>query len=335
MRESLFSPQQRSGVLDELASAEFQTDWGTRGKAVNDATYDPNSYASGSVWALATASVASAFWREHRPVTASQIWHALVPWSSLDSPGHMHETLAGDFYHEEIESVPEQTWSSAAFLTTAVEGLFGLRVDGVARHLHFAPHLPPAWDKVTLRGIRVGDSMIALELTQAVGEMTLHLRNEGAAVRMSFEPELPLGARVRSASIDQRESAATLVEHPQDAHAQIAFDLPRGDVVLRIGYSGGIAIVPRDSQPVIGEPSRGAKIVGVSLKDRVYTIQLDRVDAEPVQFELRTPWKIEDVRGATFETRTPSAHSFEIAASSNEQPGYRRSEVVVTFAKAD
>ncbi len=98
LRMGLFSSQQRQSLLDQLASSDFQTDWGTRSKAASDPTYDPNLYASGSVWALGTAAVATAFWAEHRPATALPIWQALVPWTSLDSLGHMHEVLAGDYY---------------------------------------------------------------------------------------------------------------------------------------------------------------------------------------------------------------------------------------------
>ena len=331
--ESLFSAEQRSSVLDELASADFQTDWGTRGKAASDPTYDPNLYASGSVWALATATVARAFWAEHRPTTAFPIWSALVPWSALDSPGHMHETLAGDFYHEEMESVPEQTWSSASLLTAAVRGLLGLRVDGVGRHLKFAPHLPPGWNKITLQHIRVAGSEVALELADSNGEMTLHIRNDGAPVRMSFDPELPLGATLRGARVDGREIAATVAQHPQDTHAHTEFDLPRGDMVLSIGYAGGVAIVPVIPHPVIGNGSRAMKVLGVSLKDRVYTIELDHLAAESTRFELRTPWKIEDVRGAKFAALGPASYRLEVDASpSKGADAYRRSEVIVTFA---
>jgi glycogen debranching enzyme len=85
MGMSLISRARQESVLDQFASADFQTDWGTRGRASSDSTYDPNSYASGSVWATGTASMASAFWADHRPATAFPIWNALVPWSSLDS----------------------------------------------------------------------------------------------------------------------------------------------------------------------------------------------------------------------------------------------------------
>jgi hypothetical protein len=149
---------------------------------------------------------------------------------------------------------------------------------------------------------------------------------------MSFDPELPLGAKVRSAHIGQRAIAPTVAQHPQDTHARLDIDLPRGDVALDIGYSGGVAIVPAAPRPVVGSGSRAMKVVSARLNDRVYTIELDHLASEPLRFELRTPWKIEDVRGATFEVLTPSSYRFEIDAAANERRGsYRRSKVIVTF----
>lgn len=331
--DSLFTNEQRNIVLDQLASSDFQTDWGTRGKASNDPTYDPNSYASGSVWALATAAVANAFWAEHRPATAFPIWSALVPWSTLDSPGHMHETLAGDFYHEEIESVPEQTWSSAAFLTSALQGLLGLRVDGVTRHLHFAPHLPPTWNTVALRRVRVDGFDVALDLSQSMDETTLRVRNDGVPIRMTFDPVLPLGAVLRSARLGDREIDARIMQHPEDTHAHMVFDVPRGDVELRVSHAGGVTIVTPNARPTIGEPSRTMKIVSVSLQDRVLTIELDRLASNATRFELRTPWKIEAVRNARFDTLAPDSHSIVIDSSdASDKRAYQRHKINVTFA---
>lgn len=332
--QSLFSAEQRNVMLDQIAGADFQTDWGTRSKAESDPTYDPNSYAGGSVWGLGTSGVASTYWSEHRPATALPIWSALIPWSSLDSPGHLHEVLAGDFYHEEVESVPEQTWSSAAFLTASVQGLLGLRADGVARQLTFAPHLPAAWNELAARRIRVGGSRVSLELTHAIGEMTLHMNREGDPVRMAFDPELPLGAKVQSARIGEQQISASVVQHAQDTHAHVEVDLPRGESVLRLAYSGGVAIVPPTPRPVVGERSRAMKIVSVGLKDRVYTIAIDHLASEPASFELRTPWKIEAVQGAQFEALTPSSYRLTIAPADDKR-AYQRNNVAVTFSSND
>ena len=151
--QHLFSESQEQSLLDELASPNFQTDWGTRSTSTASGVFNPDSYAKGSVWAVGTASGATAFWDDHRPATAFAIWSGLVPWNSLNSLGHMDEVLAGDSYHEQTESVPEQTWSSASFFHTAVRGLLGLQVDGVTRRVVFAPHIPADWNTVEVRDV--------------------------------------------------------------------------------------------------------------------------------------------------------------------------------------
>ena len=287
--QGLFSVEQRAAALDQLAAADFQTDWGTRGRPSTDERYDPNAYASGSVWAIGSAEVAGAFWADHRPLTALPIWNALVPWSSLDSLGHMHETLAGDYYHEEIESVPEQTWSSAAFLTTTVRGLLGLHVDAVAKHLTFAPHLPPDWSSVVVRHVPVGGSQLTLRMTQSMSGIQLQVHNQGQPVILDFRPQLPLGA-----------SGPQVEQNQQDTHGRLQFEVPAGDSTHTLSFSGGVSILPAAVRPVVGEPSRGVKITGVHLLNRVLTLELDRVTADPADFELRTPWQIESATGATF-----------------------------------
>ncbi|MDB6092380.1 MAG: hypothetical protein JWN85_5164 [Gammaproteobacteria bacterium] len=331
--EFLSSAQERDSLLDQLASHEFQADWGTRSKASTSTTYDPNSYASGSVWGIGTAAVADAFWAEHRPVTALPIWSGLLPWLSLDSLGHMHETLAGDYYHEELESVPEQTWSSASFLTTSVRGLLGLRVDGASRHLSFAPHLPPGWNAITLRHLRVAGAEITLNMLRSADEIRLEARNEGTPVTLVFDPELPFGARLTGARAGNLPIAANLEENRQDTHARLEVSLPRGNTLLTIAYAGGVAIVPVPPQPLIGEPSTAIKVTGVTLKDRVLTIEFDHMVSARSSFELHTPWVIKDAQGADFASTAPSVYRFTVNAIAQDgRVEYERSKVVVRFA---
>jgi glycogen debranching enzyme len=333
VQESLFSAQQRASLLDQLSSHEFQTDWGTRGKASSSTTYDPNSYASGSVWAIGTAAVADAFWAEHRPVTALPVWSGLLPWLSLDSLGHMHETLAGDYYHEELESVPEQTWSSASFLSSTVHGLLGLRVDGVSRHLSFAPHLPPDWNAITLRHLRVGGAEITLSMLRSADQIRLEARNEGPPITLVFNPELPFGAQLTGARAGDRPITATLEQNPQDTHAHLQISLPRGNTVLTVSYAGGVSIIPAPPHPAIGEPSTAIKVTGVALQDGVLTIEFDHIVSAQSSFELRTPWAIKDAQGADFATAAPAVYRFTVNAAAHDgRHEYERSKVVVRFA---
>jgi glycogen debranching enzyme len=308
--QGLFSADQRDAGLNQLAAADFQTDWGTRSRPSTDARYDPNAYASGSVWAIGSAGVASAFWADHRPAVALPIWKALVPWSSLDSPGHIHETLAGDFYHDEMESVPEQTWSSASFFTATVHGLLGLKVDGVARRVVFAPHLPADWGSVVIRHLHVANSELTLKMTQAPSEIQLQIENRGAPVTLEFSPQLPLGA-----------TGMQVQQNQQDTHARMELTVAPGDSTHTVRFSGGVSLIVPVQQPLVGEPSRGPKFTGMTLRDRTLTLELDRVSEAAAAFELRTPWKI---AGATGADVTPDGH-FTVKGP----PGHHR--VTVNF----
>ena len=327
------SQAQKDATLDELASAHFQTDWGSRGNASNAPNYAPNSYAQGSVWAVSTSGTASAFWNEHRPATAFSVWSALVPWSSLDSLGHMHEALAGDFYREELESVPEQTWSSSAFFTSAVTGLLGLKLDAMNKRLTFAPHLPPDWSSISVRNIRVGGSNLSLSVSQGLGQIRLQAENNGPPLHFIFAPEIPLGANAKSSRLGGQKLTATLQTHAQDAHISVEFDLPQGHSSIYLDWDGGVQVTTARPQPEIGDGSRGVKIISTALRATFYSVDFDYLPSASSTIELHSPWRIDHVDGATVQNRAGGLYELRMAAGNNSGAGtYKRGRVSITFS---
>ena len=81
----LLDDVRRAAVLDRIAGLEFQTAWGTRGVGSASPTYDPGSYATGSVWAGSTATAASELWNAGRAEAAWKVWRSLLPCITLDS----------------------------------------------------------------------------------------------------------------------------------------------------------------------------------------------------------------------------------------------------------
>lgn len=333
--DDLFTEEQRKEMLDDLSSWKYQTDWGTRTLPPTSDRYDPDAYARGSVWAFGTASMSEAAWREHRPATALPIWNALVPWSSLDAIGRLDEALAGNFYHEEEESVPEQMWSSAGFITSAVRGMFGIEVDAQKKHLAFSPHLPPGWDKVNLRNVRVGESLLHFTLSQTAAGMDLDAQNDGPPVSLVFAPEIPLGAHELTALVDQRPVSSSLQLHPQDTHARIEVSLATGASHLSLRYRGGVSILLPAQPVLIGDPSTGTKIVGVEMYEREYRVKLDRVATRSYSFLIRTPWKVAHVDGASVEPAGVGLYRITLGKSGSATDlRYTRAQVVVVFESA-
>jgi glycogen debranching enzyme len=180
--QKVFDADRTGAILDRLGSPDFVTDWGLRSLSARDPAYDPNQYSAGSVWALGTSGAAITFWRHRRADIAWRLWRGLVGWNLLDSAGHLHEVLAGDLDHPEMESVPEQTWSSAGLLSAAVHGLLGLETDAGRRELGFAPQLPENWRTLALRNIRVGGSTVSIAMTSDGHMRTWIIDNAGGPV---------------------------------------------------------------------------------------------------------------------------------------------------------
>src|SRR6185437_3709025 len=118
-------------------------------------------------------------------------------------------------------SVPEQTWSSAAFLSSAVHGLLGLEREAQANRLAFSPHLPSKWDRIKAGNIQVPGGRLTMTLLRSPSGLELQTENSGAPIELVFSPEIPLGARLRGAELDGKHLDAQTQENVQDEHATL------------------------------------------------------------------------------------------------------------------
>ncbi|HKW08845.1 MAG TPA: hypothetical protein VJO33_00610, partial [Gemmatimonadaceae bacterium] len=203
LHQGLLSDAEQRSLLDSLASSRYRAPWGIRSTPNDSPLYDADSYARGSVWAIGTADATMAFFEAGRAETATSLWRGLVPWFALDAPGHMHEVLKGDAFVPERESVPDQTWSSAAFLSSAVRGLLGLELDAPKRQLRFAPRLPEGWETLRVRRLELAGARVDLALRMSRDVLELDIENSGPAMTLAFRPSLNGGVRVRSAEVSE------------------------------------------------------------------------------------------------------------------------------------
>ncbi len=332
--QHLFSKSQEESLLDQGASPNFQTDWGTRSTPRNSSAFNPDSYAKGSVWAVGTANMAMAFWNGHRPDTAFPIWRGLVPWASLDSLGHMDEVLAGDYYHEQTESVPEQTWSSAVFFRSAVEGLLSLHVNGLTRQIVFSPRIPADWSTVKVRNIRLPAAQLAFAWFRTKNGSELETVNSGDPIHLIYRPEIPLGAHLTGATWDGKPIPVRLDEYSEATDAEMEMEIPHGTTRLTLGYVGGVSLVLPRAHPLLGDASRAMKLIGVKLRGAKYILDAEADPACASTFQLRTERKIVAVHGATWKAASSNSYTFTIGVSNSADPptGYRPVKIVVDFA---
>jgi glycogen debranching enzyme len=332
----LLDRRRSDSVLDQIAGSDFQTDWGTRGLAAGSVQYDPSKYSRGTVSAAGSAWIASAFWSEHRPETAFPIWKALLPWGTLDSMGHMHELLAGDYFHQQAESVPEQTWSSAAYLTATVHGLLGLEKDARANRLEFSPHLPVEWDGVSVANVAVSGGAVALELRRIPEGLELKTENTGGPVDLRFSPEIPFGAHLTGAVWDGRSVQVEEEDHPDDTHAALRFTVPRGKSLCLIRFEGGVQVSVDGPPPLVGESSRHTRITSISHRGRSLVLAVDVLGDTPMaSIELRTSERPSRVRGAALHAVSGEVYRLDVTTPTSGVPGkYRHLEIVIDFSAA-
>jgi len=220
--QGLIPSPERELVLDRLAQPAFQTAWGLRSIPSDDPNYQPDSYAHGSVWPLTTSFYVLATLVAHRPEQGWPMWRALVKESFLDSPGHIPEVLSGATYRPLDVAVPEQTWSSAALLTSTVRGVLGLDPDVPHDKLRFEPHLLPQWTRVTLQNYRLGDRRLALVIERGEKEIRLTVVNDGEPFTLEFAPLIGPDRAV-SAYVDTKRSTVTVQQGEHDVHALTVF----------------------------------------------------------------------------------------------------------------
>lgn len=314
----LFGDDRANILLDKLASADFVTDWGIRSLSSKSPEYDPESYAKGSVWPVATASVASAFWQHHRPLTAFEIWHSLLNVAELDAPGHLHEVLSGAIFTPQAESVPEQSWSSAGLLTSTVHGLLGLDLDLRAHHFAFSPNFPDDWDAVRISHLRVGTSTLSFAWHRTTNGLVLAIDNDGPPLAISFQPLLPLGASLGSVQLNGSAIAATLQNYAQETRAKIDLTVPNGHSELVAVYTNGIAITLPHEPLFAGDQSSGLRIINTRLDAKVLKIDADASCAHSSRILLRTSWKL--TPSADVLLRPVAPNQFEATMSSSSCP---------------
>lgn len=333
--EHIFSASQIDSLLDQISSAKFQSDWGVRGAAPNTSSYNAWSYSTASTTAPQTDYLADTYWQNNRSDVALAMWRTTLPWNWLDSPGHIPELLAGNYYIEQAESVPEQTWSSAGFLDSAVRGLLGIQVFGAENAVHFQPRLPAEWDHVSIDHLKLPHSTIGFNINQGSSEVGLDIRNSGQATAIDFSPRIPLGARLTTATCDGRPVIAGLEKHQQDEYARVKIKAPSGDSHCDIHYSGGVALVFPSPHPLYGDPSTGLKLTSLHLDGRSLLLDLDVNSLGSNHFILRSPWKVSDVEGAHIISSTSQTSEIEVDPSTDARNLYEHIRVVVHFGAAD
>jgi glycogen debranching enzyme len=178
--------------LDAIAAPGFSTPWGVRMIAAHDPLFDPKGYHLGAVWPLYTGWVSLAEWRTGRYQAALE--HLLINARLYRdrTRGAFDEVLHGGEYRN-AGICPDQAWSAAMVLSPVIEGLWGVVPAAPDESVSISPWLPPDWPRMSLRRLRVGRTVLDLELRRRPGQLIARVvRSFGPGIQLRLAPRLEL-----------------------------------------------------------------------------------------------------------------------------------------------
>jgi hypothetical protein len=179
--------------------------------------------------------------------------------------------------------------------------------------------------------VPLSDARISLTLHQTSTDLDLKIENPGAPFLLNFSPTLPLGATVDHAEINHRASRIAASRNLPDTVANLSSEIPHGVTQVHLSLRGGLTIIPSNSAPFLGDPSRGIHIVDVSLVGDSLNITADVPVDRTSTLDVATNWALLSRTNASVETISPGLDRITFQPPSNSQVVEQTQRVQASF----
>ena len=171
-------PPQEHGdaLIAHLRSSEFESGWGIRTLASNQARYNPMAYHNGSVWPHDTALCAKGIARYGDKESAVRLLRTLYE-AAVGFDMRLPELFCG-FTRQRGETptaypvacLPQAWATGAPFML--LEACLGISIDAVRGEIVIdRPHLPPGIEHLEITDLHVGDEVVTLTFTRVNGRL--------------------------------------------------------------------------------------------------------------------------------------------------------------------
>ena len=264
----LLDEERADRTLTKLATDSISADWGARILSTGSPLYDPMHYNNGAVWPFVTGFVIWGQYNYRRPWSGYPLIDALKQMAFDWARGRHPELLSGRYYRPLDTAVPQQFFATSMLVSPIVMGLLGWEPDAPNGAARLAPQLPPHWDHVTVRNLKVGATTLDVDIEQASGQLDIHVTRRGPPIDLTVVGSSPPGARTWS-----NEQTAPTVTKP-DTLPPPHYRSPRGQVVeasgrldpestsFRFRWSGGgLTVAPPTVALEPGQQSRGIRVL--------------------------------------------------------------------------
>ncbi len=287
-------PAKVRNVVDQLASCNFTTDWGTRIVSEKARFFAPGGYHTGSVWPLFTGWAALGDYAAGNSAQGfSKMMSNLLVYKNW-SLGYIEEVLHGTQY-KYFGVCRHQAWSETMVLQPAIEGMIGLNPDAMNHTLGLSLNFPLDWDSVTVENIRLGANSLSLKLLRTPQTTSLHLLHllnplnplTSSPSHLNLKIPLAAGTEIGSVLLDGQPFPYSVTT------AGIELQLTAAESShLLISHSGGINVLPQVHHPAPGDSSTGLKIISDQLAGKKYVVKVEGLSGTPGKIRLIQSGKV-------------------------------------------
>jgi hypothetical protein len=323
-------------MIDQLADADHQTDWGMRIVSSQNPLYDPSGYHYGSVWPLFTGWAAVGEYRYHRtqPAYSNLRSNALL---TLDGAlGHVTEVLSGDYYQPLSTSSPHQIWSAAMVVSPILRGLLGLETDATLHELRFAPHIPAGWGSFEVHNIHVAGVTLDLKYRRTTDGLTLEMQRTGSGdCAMEFSPAVSPRTSVLGAEINGHPVSPRMERNREDQHVTVRFPISRGPSTLHIRLRNDFGYNISSDLPPLGERSQALNFLSESwgTNNESLTLNVSGISGKQYDLMLWNSEQVANVEGAKLIKERNGETRIRVELPAGDSPSYVHGRILIRFTE--
>ena len=261
-------------VLKRYAGDSFSSDWGTRIVSEESPLFNPAGYHYGTVWPLFTGWTSLA---EYEYGNSAQGFSHMAANMAIErhwAAGFVQEVMNGSIYTPS-GVCPHQCWSETNILHPGIHGMIGWAPLATENRAGLAPRFPIHWNRVTVRNLRVGTSVLRVSFERGDHAMVFRLAlDHGRPITIDLAPEVPAGMEISGVLVNGKSVAVPLALH-RGLIAEPLHVLLRDSAEVRVTGSGGVGVIPFEPDPLPGDSSKGLRFLGAALEGGAYVIDLE------------------------------------------------------------
>ena len=292
-------------MMTQVAGDNVTTDWGVRTLDRTHPLYEPLHYNNGAVWPFVTGFAAWAHYQTRRGWAGYDLVRAIARTGDDFALGVQPELLSAAFYRPLDTDMPDQFFSTSMLVSPTLRGLVGFHAVAARCRVTLSPQLPADWDWLTVRRLNTGCGKLDVAIRRESGRLvlTLHHRGGSRPVAVALQPSLPLGATIEGVRVNGRVTGYRTVDTPHDVSPDLETTVTDSTSV-EIRFRGGAELVPQQTRPEPGDPSRGLRLLDWRLEQGRFVVTVEGRGEQ--RFRVRTPLDLRVVEGGRLESRAAS-----------------------------